>query len=168
MLTVFINFLIVDSKLMHRPNLAAMASGDEEEGEEMPKLDKYVPPKISAVHADSKAEKNKRRAERREEKARQSSMAQHIIEEFGDEPVEQPADLIARRREVDEEEQERIRYEEEYLQRLTVSKKERKKRQRVELPNELNDLEEWADMAMLSRGAEADELEMSTAKSKVC
>jgi len=133
--------VLADETLKHKPNLKAFgdeAESDEEgqsyedEDGEVSKVSKsglYVAPKISATHLDRAEEKRNRREAKRDSKAKNSLMAQHVIEEFGDEPVEQPADLIARQADSGEEERkEREEYEEETFQRLTLTKKDRKKR----------------------------------------
>eukprot|EP01122_Echinamoeba_exundans_P008775 TRINITY_DN297_c0_g1_i2.p1 TRINITY_DN297_c0_g1~~TRINITY_DN297_c0_g1_i2.p1 ORF type:complete len:717 (+),score=267.21 TRINITY_DN297_c0_g1_i2:346-2496(+) len=174
----------MDPKLKHKPNLRAFApvgagSDDEEDGADGEGVDsdeapsaKYRAPKLSATVFDD-TEKRDRRRQKAEDKARKSSMAQFLVEEFDDQPLSRPLTVGQDMNpEQDEDEQERIRYEEETFQRKLVSKKDRKKRKRTQLTNDLAELDDFSDLTALTKSMttqteEADAIGASTAdKSK--
>jgi hypothetical protein len=151
----------MDPKLKHKPNLRAFAavgagSDDEDENgdagadsDEAPA--KYRAPKMSATVFDD-TDKRDRRRQKEEDKARKSSMAQFLVEEFDDQPLSRPLTVGQDMNpEQDEDEQERIRYEEETFTRKLVSKKDRKKRKRTQLTNDLAELDDFSDLTALTK-----------------
>lgn len=154
------NMKVVDTNdpLQLRPNLQAMDVDDVEDVEEgkdqdvnpdeedeeddtatdrrdKNKIKKYVPPKVAAVSFDGDddpAEVKKQKAlERAKKRALNSALIQELRSEFDDAPEEIYEETVGRR--IDKKkQQEKVRYEEEYLTRLPETKERRKRKTREE------------------------------------
>lgn len=176
MATLGENNLDIDPKLKHRPNVRSFMplneGAEDEEAEEIEVAGggKYRAPKISAHVFEEEEEKRDKRRKKAEEKAKKSGMAQFLVEEFDDQPLQRPLSIGQDMNpEEDEDEQERIRYEEETFQRKLLSKKDRKKRKRTQLTDDLADLDDFSDLTAFTKSIaeqtqEADALESKSAK----
>lgn len=117
-------------------------------------LDRYVAPKFAPT--GDREEKRKLRAEK---KAKSSSMAQYLIDEFGDRPLEHTLSTGPRDKSLREAQAERDRYEEDNFVRLGLTKKEKKaSRQASVFVDEYADLADFGDLKALDR---ADALQMA-------
>lgn len=167
----------IDPKLTHRANIRNFMPLDQEivdeNGEEIIdeedlKNKKYVVPKISAVAFEGAKEKREKERKRAEKRAKQSAMGRFLIEEYGDQPIEKPITIGDEfNPEMDEEEREKLRYEEEMFIRLQRSKKELKKRKKIVIPDELDELANFSDLKRLDQlegGGDDDGIDMPKAK----
>lgn len=151
----------IDPKLKHKPNLRAFASVNEtsdaeENGEDDPNGaasgGKYRAPKLASATYEDNTEKRDRRRKKDEEKARKSGMAQFLVEEYDDQPLSRPLTVGQELNpEDDEEERDRIRYEEETFTRQLLSKKDKKKRKRTQFTDDLADLDDFSDLTALTK-----------------
>jgi U3 small nucleolar ribonucleoprotein protein LCP5 len=84
--------LEVDEKLKHKPNLRAFVPLDGSDAaastEDKSQL-KYKAPKISATVYEDERDKRNKKQEKAAKKGAKSLMAQYILEEFDDQPIEQ-------------------------------------------------------------------------------
>ena len=146
--------------LSFRPRLEEVEEGADESVEsdgEKGQDHIYRPPKISMKKFEGDQEKKKTREERLAEKATRSGMMKFIREEFGDEPelADAGGGALAKpsyEEETDSSEEERTKFEEEYMIRLPVTRKDKKKRAEkvrrlATLTNELHELEDFGDIA---------------------
>lgn len=152
----------IDPKLKHKANIRSFVPLDQdminEDGDivsadgDDPQDKKYVVPKISAVAYEDKKAKREKQMNRMKERAKNSSMAQHLIEEYGDQPLEKALTIGDEfNPDLDKEEIERAKYEEEMFIRLQRTKKDTKKRRHIVLPNELDDLEKLGQITSLDK-----------------
>jgi len=119
-----------DDPLNLKPNPSAF-DVDEDEGKpgkedvDEKEVKKYVPPKVSAVRFedDSLEEKKRKLLEKAKKRALNSDLIQELRNEFDEAPEEVTEDLVVRRR-PNRRELERIRYEEEHMTRVMLSKKD--------------------------------------------
>lgn len=154
--------LAVDPKLKFKANIRSFVPLDQDmitedgdiveaDGEDLENK-KYVVPKISAVAYEDKKAKKENMLKKMRGRAQRSAMAQHLIEEYGDQPIEKNLTIGDEfNPELDKSEKEKARYEEEMFVRLQRTKKDLKKRKRVVLPNELDDLEKLGQIASLEK-----------------
>jgi len=111
--------------------------------------DKYVAPKFAPT--GDREEKRKTRAEK---KAKSSAMAEYLIEEFGDRPLEHSTGVGARDKSLQEAQSEREKYEEDNFVRLGLTKKEKKATRRsnaTSFVDEFADLADYGDLKALDR-----------------
>ena len=119
--------------LSFKPNLDNLVGKDEEEsdsegeGENNEKSGVYVPPKVSAVHYDEDIITKK---EKMMEKARQRSLNSALLQDLRTEYSEAPEEIrnernSTKRARMRQKEDERERFEEDNLRRLTVTKKDK-------------------------------------------
>lgn len=156
MATLGENSAELDPKLKHKPKLSAFVPVGENESDEEDDVDassgKYRAPKLAAAVFEDSTEKRDRRRQKAEEKAKKSAMAQFLVEEYDDQPLSRPLTVGQDMNpELDEDEQDRIRYEEETFQRKLLSKKDRKKRKRTQLTDDLAELDDFSDLTALTK-----------------
>jgi len=129
--------------LSFRPNLENLVGKDEESEEEgdsdEEKTGVYVPPKLTAVpYEGDKLSREERKLEKARKRNLNSNLLADIREEFGDEP-EEISDSRNRsmQRKLKEREDERQRYEEDNLCRLTVTKKDKMMKRKLSMLDEV-------------------------------
>ncbi|MFH4977625.1 hypothetical protein AB6A40_004334 [Gnathostoma spinigerum] len=124
---------------------ASERSGDEDnEHETLHAMKKYVPPKVMAVRYDEdENEKEDRLKEKSRRRALQSSLIQDLRAQYSEAPEELCDETIDRRKK--QSEIEKTGYEEDYLVRLQMSKRERHKKKKEDRQNILNDLLRFGD-----------------------
>ena len=130
--------------LSFRPNLDNLVgkeedSEEEEEEAEEEKSGVYVPPKLTAVpYEGDKQSKEERRLEKARKRTLNSNLLADIRDEFGDEP-EEISDGRNRgmQKKLKEREDERQRYEEDNLVRLTVTKKDKMMKRKMSMLDEV-------------------------------
>lgn len=164
----------VDPKLTHKANIRNFMPLDQEMvdengevivDEEDLKNKKYVVPKISAVAFEGSKEKREKEKKRAEKRAKQSAMGKFLIEEFGDQPIENPLTIGDEfNPELDKEERDKLRYEEEMFIRLQRTKKELKKRKKLVIPDELEELANFSDLKRLEQLEGDDDFGLPKAK----
>lgn len=170
-----------DPKLRHRANIKGFMpidedaededgddnmdlDGQEEDDEEMngrqlgsSAADKYHAPKFAPT--GDREEKRKLRAEK---KAKGSAMAEYLIEEWGDRPLEHSTGTGTRDKSLREAQSEREKYEEDNFVRLGLTKKEKKATKRAQnspsFADAFADLADYGDLKALDR---ADALHMA-------
>lgn len=120
------------------------------------KDEKYVPPKVSAVHydEDDSVETRKKTAfEKAKRRAFSTSVIQELRSEF-DEGPEEIAESTVGRKKQNKLVKERQRYEEEYMVRLNVTKKERSRENRhgfTTMTSLTHDLTRFENISVLDR-----------------
>ncbi|VDN04014.1 unnamed protein product [Thelazia callipaeda] len=106
-------------------------------GEAKPK--KYVPPKVMALHYNEDDEEAEaRKMERARRRALQSSLIQDLRAQYSEAPEEFLDDTIVRKKK--QEDIERQKYEEDYLIRLQMTKKQKHNKRLKDRQNILDDL----------------------------
>lgn len=114
----------------------------DSDGSDAPKVEKksavYVPPKLSAVHYDEGADRNKKTDERNKRKALSSAIMQDLREEYLDTPVEVSQSSRAQQI-ISRQQKEREEYEENYLTRLPITKSDKHKRRQLSTLGTLGD-----------------------------
>lgn len=171
-----------DPKLSHRANIKGFMPigagddmgasgddsgdeyGDDDDDDDDGKIssrktgDKYVAPKFAPT-----GDREEKRRLRAEKKAKSSAMAEYLIDEFGDRPLERDLSGGTRDKSLREAQAERARYEEDNFVRLGLTKKERKAaRASSQYVDEFADLADYGDLKALDRADilhQADELE---------
>lgn len=99
-------------------------SSDSDQGSlKEAKVKKYVPPKVVAVHYNDEETAGNREIERARRRALQSSLVQDLRAHYSEAPEEFKDDVVMRKRKQRDIEKEK--YEEDYLIRLQMTKKER-------------------------------------------
>jgi hypothetical protein len=127
---------------------------DVDEDGEMANGNKYVAPKFAPT--GDHEEKRKIRAEK---KAKSSAMAEYLIEQFGDRPLEHSTGVGTRDKSLKAAQLERERYEEDNFVRLGLTKKEKKATRKASVfVDEFADLADYGDLKALDR---ADALHMA-------
>ncbi|WKX91910.1 hypothetical protein Q1695_010165 [Nippostrongylus brasiliensis] len=122
----------------------------QEEDEKKPK--KYVPPKMMAVRYDEdENEKEAKAMEKAKRRALQSSLVQELRQQYSDAPEE----YREKSRKRFEAEKERERYEEDNFIRLRMSKAEKKREQRMNRENVMDDLFNFGNYMMRDESGEA-------------
>lgn len=126
----------------------------------------YRAPRLTSVEYLEKREKKQQERERIEEKRRQkmrkSELLQTLRSSFGETPEEEDIDggarvgsnSTSRARELADKEAERIAYEEDAMVRLTITRKEKKERNRI-LHEEKSNLRALSDLGNLTTGISA-------------
>jgi len=129
--------------LSYKPNFENMVGKDEgeeeEEEEEEDKSAVYVPPKLTAVpYEGDKLSREERKLEKARKRNLNSNLLADIREEFGDEP-EEISDGRNRslHRKMKEREDERQKYEEDNLVRLTMTKKDKLMKRKMSMIDEV-------------------------------
>ena len=158
---------IEDEAARAKPHPDNMATRDDEHNEHGPEEEDgaavYKAPKLAAVHyeEDSKAlAKEKKSRDAHLKRAQRSALVESLRQELTGAPEE--LKNIGWTKDMDDRKtQERLAYEEEYLTRLSLSKKERNRLKRLqsELPNELKDLDNFTDMAFLKSSTRRSAME---------
>ncbi|GFQ69212.1 neuroguidin [Trichonephila clavata] len=122
----------VSNPLRYKANpdrLEAQEEEDEEEKRQDKKIESnvYVPPKISASFYEGNAleDRKKRILEKAKKKALTSSVLHELRKEYDTAPEEVKETINPYKEKLHKEVKERIRYEEEYMTRLPMSKKEK-------------------------------------------
>jgi len=128
--------------LSFKPNLNNLVNKDEEDSEGFEEEDGqkkdevYVPPRVTAVPYDEEEDKQKKKME----KARQKSLNNALLQDLRNEYSEAPEEIRSGRNgnmraKLQKKEEERQRFEEDNFRRLTVTKKDRM------MKRKLNDLD---------------------------
>lgn len=131
-------------------------SDDLEDGEkpENKKIDKYVPPKLAAVHYDGEDTyeiKKQKLIDRARKHALRSSVMQELKEQYLDTPVEIVQTNSLKQKE-DKYQKHKKEYEENYLTRLPVTKEELKRKKRISTIGILGDeITRFEDTSILHR-----------------
>ncbi|KAL3998962.1 Sas10/Utp3/C1D family protein [Acanthocheilonema viteae] len=111
---------------------------DEDNSKEM-KSKKYVPPKLMAVHYNEDEEEvEERKMERARRRALQSSLIKDLQAQYSEAPEEFQDDNIVRRKK--QKDIEKQKYEEDYLIRLQMTKKEKHNKRIQDRQNILDEL----------------------------
>lgn len=158
--------------LSFKPNLDNLGGNDDEDSDEDDenetenKSDAYVPPKITAVHYDGdKLSKEEKRLENARKRSLNSNLIADMKEEFSEEPVEiSDGRYRSMHQKLKEKMDERELYEESTLRRLTVSKKDKM------MKRKLNELDEVVKVGNFGNFGEEDDsdggMEMPKTKKK--
>jgi len=129
--------------LSYKPNFENMVGKDEgeeeEEEEEEDKSAVYVPPKLTAVpYEGDKLSREERKLEKARKRNLNSNLLADIREEFGDEPEEiSDGRNRSMHRKMKEREDERQKYEEDNLVRLTMTKKDKLMKRKMSMIDEV-------------------------------
>jgi len=128
--------------LSFKPNLENLVGKDEESEEENEEQDKsgvYVPPKLTAVpYEGDKWSREERKLEKARKRNLNSNLLADIREEFGDEPEEiSDARNRSMQKKLKEHQDERERYEEDNLCRLTMTKKDKLMKRKMSMLDEV-------------------------------
>lgn len=129
--------------LSYKPNFENMVGKDEgeeeEEEEEEDKSAVYVPPKLTAVpYEGDKLSQEERKLEKARKRNLNSNLLADIREEFGDEPEEiSDGRNSSMHRKMKEREDERQKYEEDNLVRLTMTKKDKLMKRKMSMIDEV-------------------------------
>jgi len=129
--------------LSYKPNFENMVGKDEgeeeEEEEEEDKSAVYVPPKLTAVpYEGDKLSREERKLEKARKRNLNSNLLADIREEFGDEPEEiSDGRNRSMQRKMKEREDERQKYEEDNLVRLTMTKKDKLMKRKMSMIDEV-------------------------------
>merc|ERR1711973_37991 len=129
--------------LSYKPNFENMVGKDEgEEEDEEEDEDKsavYVPPKLTAVpYEGDKLSREERKLEKARKRNLNSNLLADIREEFGDEPEEiSDGRNRSMQRKMKEREDERQKYEEDNLVRLTMTKKDKLMKRKMSMIDEV-------------------------------
>jgi len=124
-------------------------SGEEEEMSDK-KSKKYVPPKLLAVRYDEDDGESERRSmERARRRAHQSSLIQELRMQHSDAPEEQREEMTRRPR-IDE--KDRKNYEEDFMIRLQMTKKNQKESKSISQQSALDSLLSFGDYMAMDRG----------------
>ena len=165
-----------DDALSLKPNPSGMLSGDEsdDEGEE-PKAShqkpaKYVPPKLMAMDYEeetlSKSTKAKKKAERERSKALQSEIVKEMRREHNAEPEEIHDSADVGQRKAKSRQKERQAYEEKYMTRLNVSKKDLQKEKEMDTITSLSDITKFGDIRTLVGSKRKNKFDRNLEKGK--
>ncbi|PIO69652.1 hypothetical protein TELCIR_08517 [Teladorsagia circumcincta] len=123
---------------------------DNEEVNKKPK--KYVPPKMMAVRYDEEEDGRETKAmEKAKKRALQSSLVQELRQQYSDAP-EEFREKSQRKFDAD---REREKYEEDHFVRLRMSKAEKKREQRLNRDNAMDDLFNFGNYMMRDESGEA-------------
>jgi len=128
--------------LSYKPNLENLVGKDEESEDEEEEEDKsavYVPPKLTAVpYEGDKISREERKLEKARKRNLNSNLLADIREEFGDEPEEiSDGRNRSMQKKLKEREDERQKYEEDNLVRLTVTKKDKLMKRKMSMIDEV-------------------------------
>jgi len=129
--------------LSFKPNLENLVGKDEDseedEDEEQEKSDVYVPPKMTAVpYEGDKLSREERKLEKARKRTLNSNLIADMREEFGDEPEEiSNARNRSMQRKIKDREDERERFEEDNLRRLTLTKKDKLMKRKLGMIDEV-------------------------------
>eukprot|EP01133_Synstelium_polycarpum_P001135 gene1135-1297_t len=154
-----------DDPLQFRPNMGALADGDDDDEDEETRLMNdaglYQAPRTSAdkLAEDEATDRRKNnRDKKNKQKAVRSSMAKFIEEEYGDAP-EELADDIDNPDARDSEDDEVREYEENNFVRITQSKKDKKlENKKKRISSGLEDLADFNDLSGIIETAEDREM----------
>ncbi|KAK6012934.1 RNA polymerase III subunit RPC82, partial [Ostertagia ostertagi] len=127
---------------------------DEDQGneEDNKKPKKYVPPKMMAVRYEEDEDGHETKAmEKAKRRALQSSLVQELRQQYSDAP-EEFREKSQRRFDAD---REREKYEEDHFVRLRMSKAEKKREQRLNRDNAMDDLFNFGNYMMRDESGEA-------------
>ncbi|XP_055943389.1 neuroguidin-like [Argiope bruennichi] len=144
--------------LRFRPNpdnLGAQEEEEDEEQEEGAKSNVYVPPKISAAYFeenDTLEERKKKLLERAQKKALNSSVMYELRKEYETGPEEIKETIDPYKIKLNKEMKERLRYEEEYMTRLPMTKKQKHEARQLMTVTNFN--MKFDDVSALDMGTE--------------
>ncbi|XGW23423.1 hypothetical protein V3C99_005565, partial [Haemonchus contortus] len=125
---------------------------DQDNEEDHAKPKKYVPPKMMAVRYEEDEDGREAKAiEKAKRRALQSSLVQELRQQYSDAP-EEFREKSQRRFDADKE---RERYEEDHFVRLRMSKAEKKREQRLNRDNVMEDLFNFGNYMMRDESGEA-------------
>eukprot|EP01097_Dermamoeba_algensis_P010002 TRINITY_DN720_c0_g1_i1.p1 TRINITY_DN720_c0_g1~~TRINITY_DN720_c0_g1_i1.p1 ORF type:complete len:320 (+),score=123.87 TRINITY_DN720_c0_g1_i1:961-1920(+) len=144
-------------KFKPNPNLMAEDAGDDET-ETASSTGVYKAPRISAVYYQEEENAKKQHKEdlKTKEKAKRSTMINFLKEQYGDAPEELSNDVSGitdYRSQAAQHEKERDEFEEEHFIRMQISKKDKNKKKRQMIKNDLEDFEDFADLRVLDKRA---------------
>lgn len=131
--------------LSYKPNLENLLNKEDEDESDSGKEETnekggvYLPPKLTAVPYD---EGDKGKLERKLEKAKKKALNSALLDDLRNEYSEAPLEIrddrnSSKQRKFREKEEERVRFEEDNLRRLTVTKKDRLMKRKM---NELDEV----------------------------
>jgi len=129
--------------LQFKPNPENLVAKDDEIGNEN---GVYVPNQLAAAYFDDKEDKKKGDA-RALRRAAKSSIIQSLREEFSDQPEELDVTGGGRKEKLDAREAELEKFEEENMVRLSISKKDKKRKRNI---NELETIDDYNDLRVIS------------------
>lgn len=140
------------------------SEGEEEKEMKAVKEKKYVPPKLAPMHyAEDITVKDK--TERLLEKAKKRALSSSIMQELKKQYYDGPEEIHEYSHSKIREEKEKLhkeRYEEEYLTRLPVTKKEKQAtRRNVNLMSNLGQITEFGDLRPLTGGIDEELLRVT-------
>ncbi|XP_013794149.1 neuroguidin-like isoform X2 [Limulus polyphemus] len=139
-------------------------SVSDEEKEEKSNI--YVPPKLSAVHYEgdeTEHDRQQRILERARKRVLSTSIMQELRKEYSEAPEEIKESVDFQKETAAKHIKEKINYEEEYMTRLTVTKKEKNARKKLNGMYDLDHLTTFEDISALDAEA-IDDLPMKKKK----
>ncbi|XP_076357881.1 neuroguidin [Tachypleus tridentatus] len=159
-----------DDPLKFRANpdslISKLANDDEDESvsdeEKEERSNIYVPPKLSAVHYEgdeTEQDRQQRILERARKRVLSTSIMQELRKEYSEAPEEIKESVDFQRETAAKHIKEKINYEEEYMTRLTVTKKEKNARKTLNGMSGLDHLTTFEDISALDAEA-IDDLPM--------
>lgn len=176
--TAALGTINADDPLRFKANPAALQADSEEEEEEGSRgegskkakreMKVYVPPKLAPAHYEgdeTERERRERLLERAKRKALSSSAMEELHSEYYDGPLEIRDTHDTHKAKQDKAIQERTRYEEDNMLRLTLTKKERNLSKQVGTMSSLKDLTRFGDFSALDAD-DIDSLQPSKKKPK--
>lgn len=140
---------------------------DNEAEDEKPKSNVYVPPKITAMHYDGDETLQQRKQkvlEKVQKRALNSSILYELKKQYDEEPeeIKETADLHKLKE--NKEMKERVRFEEEYMMRLPVPKKQRHDTKQVDTVSNLSSITRFEDISALEMGVDDVSLKKKVSK----
>ncbi|XP_057308232.1 neuroguidin-like [Hydractinia symbiolongicarpus] len=152
--------------LSFKPNLENLVSKEDENenaSETEEKSGVYVPPKVTAVpyEEENKLTQKEKKSEKARQRSLNSALLQDLREEYGDAPEEiKNIQTNSKRAKIKEKEDERRRYEEDNLTRLSLTKKDKM------MKRKLNDLDEIVKIGSFKDDESSDEDDYKPKKKK--
>lgn len=157
--------------LSFKPNIDNLGGNDDGESEDdvekdnEEKSDVYVPPKITAVPYDGdKISREEKKLQNARQRSLQSNLLADMREEFGEEPLEiSDGRYRSMQQKIKVKMDEREQYEEANLRRLTVTKKDKLMKRKL---NELDEVIKIGNVGNLGDDESDDDIEMPKTKKK--
>lgn len=152
--------------LSFKPNLENLVNKEDENenaSETEEKSGVYVPPKVTAVpyEEENKLTQKEKKSEKARQRSLNSALLQDLREEYGDAPEEiKNIQTNSKRAKIKEKEDERRRYEEDNLTRLSLTKKDKM------MKRKLNDLDEIVKIGSFKDDESSDEDDYKPKKKK--
>lgn len=128
---------------------------DSKSDEEKPKSKAYVPPKITAMHydGDETLQQRKQKAlDKVQKRALNSSILYELKKQYDDGPEEIRETADVHKLKENKEIKERVRFEEEYMMRLPVPKRQRHDTRQVTTMSDLSSITRFEDISALEMG----------------